>query len=203
MEPAIDAPFESVRTPVDIKATVLRLLEGLSDDEWVYWCIDDKYPVRLVLPQIRRVVSWLSDPSSASVHGVLFCRCRQVADPRHLFPDTKTDEGGNRYLRRKTFNQIWIHQFLRAGVLRALFHTFPDLIPRARAMDGYVLSRCPPRSQHLYVTERNLAVFGESTMGGRLTRNCCESLDRYGFSRPDWSAEIEDSHVIMGTLEQA
>lgn len=29
------------------RAAVLGLLEGLADDAWVYWCIDDKYPMWL------------------------------------------------------------------------------------------------------------------------------------------------------------
>ncbi len=36
------------KTPEDIKGTVLHLLADVDDEEWIYWCVDDKYPVRLV-----------------------------------------------------------------------------------------------------------------------------------------------------------
>jgi len=32
-------------TPSDIKGTVLRLLTQIDEEEWIYWCVDDKYPL--------------------------------------------------------------------------------------------------------------------------------------------------------------
>jgi len=36
------------QTPEDIKGTVLHLVADLDDEEWIYWCVDDKYPIQLV-----------------------------------------------------------------------------------------------------------------------------------------------------------
>ena len=30
-----------------IKVTVLKLIEDIPDDEWIYWCMDDRYPIRI------------------------------------------------------------------------------------------------------------------------------------------------------------
>jgi len=29
-------------SPADIKGTVLHLLANIDDEEWIYWCVDDK-----------------------------------------------------------------------------------------------------------------------------------------------------------------
>ena len=38
--------------PSDIKGTVLHLLTEIDDEEWIYWCVDDKYPIQLVTDKI-------------------------------------------------------------------------------------------------------------------------------------------------------
>jgi hypothetical protein len=62
--------------PADIPATVLQLLADVDDDEWVYWCMDDKYPIRLATEKIARLVSHAIQ--SPKMSGLLFCRCRQL-----------------------------------------------------------------------------------------------------------------------------
>ena len=36
---------ELVESPVAIRSTMQVLLNDLDDEEWVYWCIDDRYPI--------------------------------------------------------------------------------------------------------------------------------------------------------------
>ena len=45
------------RCPLDIKGTVLTLLDGLDDEEMIYWCIDDKYPIKLDIRKIKKNTS--------------------------------------------------------------------------------------------------------------------------------------------------
>ena len=40
--------------PSDIKGTVLHLLTEIDDEEWIYWCVDDKYPIQLITDKIAR-----------------------------------------------------------------------------------------------------------------------------------------------------
>src|SRR5436305_627083 len=67
---------EFVKTPSAIRATALELIAGLEDDEWVYWCVDDKYPIELALPKIREFVAAIQDLADAS--GLLFCRSKAL-----------------------------------------------------------------------------------------------------------------------------
>src|SRR5438128_8210158 len=61
-----------IESPTNIKLTVMRLLRDLDDEEWVYWCMDDRYPVRLVLDKVTRMVSHALQ--SPRMSGLLFCR---------------------------------------------------------------------------------------------------------------------------------
>src|SRR5438874_7130139 len=44
-------------SPSDIKGTVLHLLADIDDDEWIYWCVDDKYPIQLLTDKIASLIS--------------------------------------------------------------------------------------------------------------------------------------------------
>src|SRR5437667_5709302 len=45
------------RTPEALKATVLQLLAGLDDEEWIYWCVDDKYPIAFDTKKITQLIA--------------------------------------------------------------------------------------------------------------------------------------------------
>ena len=49
----------------------------------------------------------------------------------------------------------------------------------------------------LYVTAKNLAVFGESTTRGKLTANCAQSMNRYDLPAPT-SFALDNQHTVMG-----
>ena len=112
--------------PLPIKATVLTLLEDLADEEWVYWCIDDKYPMWLDLRANEDAARWIEEGQAGTdVSGVLLCRCRALLRGRFLTGEQRRDTAGNLYLERLRYDQIWLHQYLRVKVLRALFSCIP------------------------------------------------------------------------------
>src|SRR5207247_10382681 len=43
--------------PADIKLTVLHLLADIDDEEWIYWCVDHKYPIQIVTNTISTLIS--------------------------------------------------------------------------------------------------------------------------------------------------
>src|SRR5204862_210001 len=163
-------------SPSDIKGTVLHLLAEIDDEEWIYWCVDDKYPIELPTDKVASLISHAM--RSPGIDGLLFCRCRAtLSSPWFtLHPHKTKNLFGDVYLERKTWSQIWIHQILRAKVLRHLFIHLPDHIPSAKAMDD-LKDDVPKLPEHrLFVTEKNFAVFGESTRKGDITQNCYESM---------------------------
>ncbi|MEP7016192.1 MAG: hypothetical protein ABI925_12185 [Verrucomicrobiota bacterium] len=188
------------KTPAPIKATVLQLLEGLDDEEWVYWAVDDKYPIELVTNKITELIA--DALRSPDMSGLMFCRCRVTLDsPKlSLYPKKKVNPSGDVYFERKAWYQIWIHQLLRVKVLRHLFGHMPDNIPSAKQMDKLKDEVPKLAEHHLFVTEKNFAIFGESTNRGAITQNCYESIRATGIELPEWFREPNGKHVTLGKL---
>ena len=186
--------------PEDIKGTVLHLLADTDDEEWIYWCVDDKYPIELPTDKVANLISHAM--RSPGIDGLLFCRCRATLSiPRiTLHPHKIKNLFGDVYLERKTWNQIWIHQVMRAKVLRHLFKHLPDHIPSAKAMDD-LKDEVPKLPEHrLFVTEKNYAVFGESARRGMITQHCYESIVDSGIELPEWFQQPNGEYVTLGKL---
>jgi hypothetical protein len=186
--------------PSDIKGTVLHLLTEIDDEEWIYWCVDDKYPIQLITDKTARLISHAM--RSPEVDGLLFCRCRATLNSPKLtlYPGKVKNSFGDVYFERKAWFQIWIHQILRAKVLRYLFTHLPDHIPSAKAMDE-LKNDVPKLPEHrLFVTKENFAVFGESTRRGVITQNCYESMVAAGIELPEWFRHPDGEYVTLGKL---
>lgn len=195
----INAPGQ---TPEEIPAAILKLLADLDENEWIYWCADDKYPIRLVLGQIRQLTSYLDDAEDIS--GLLFCRTRVTLDQPELtlFPNERTTPFGEILLERRSWYQIWIHQFLRVKVLRYFFDQMPRRFSSAKGMDELKHEIPKPDEFRLFVTKTNFAVFGESTQRGLITRNCFDSITQTNIELPEWFRRSNGQRVTMGELPQ-
>jgi hypothetical protein len=192
---------EPRRTRAPIRSTVLDLLEEFDDEAWVYWCIDDRYPVRFAQPSVARIAEAVVHDRLPGIDGILCCRCRRMLLPEFLTGERREGPGGVMLLRRREYSQIWIHQFLRVKVLRHLFLPLPDLTGDNSALDLLKHKIALPGDHRIYVVETNLAVFGESTSGGRVTRNCAASLRAQGLGIPAGFAESDAAPVILGSLD--
>lgn len=200
-----DPAIELVRSPGPIVATMETLLRDLPDDEWVYWCIDDKWLMDIDVVAVERLHRWLAAGDDPAVSGLIFCRCRMLLDDGHVSAEGgTTTPDGEALLRRLDYFQFWIHQYVRVGVLREAFRRFPGEPTRAKQMDlwmgqepGYCEIWKVPAGEKRYVTTRNLAVFGESTDGGRILSACAANMDRLGITPPTVVERI-DADVRMG-----
>jgi len=188
------------QTSDNIRATVLELLGDLDDEEWIYWCVDDKYPLQLVTDKIELLISDVIQ--SGEMTGLLFCRCRvTLTSPKlTLYPAKMISSSGDVLLERKAWFQIWLHQLLKVKVLRYLFTKLPDEIPGAKAMDELKDTVPKLREHRLFVTEENFAIFGESTHRGAITQNCYESIAATDIELPKWFRQPNGEHIIMGKL---
>lgn len=190
---------EFIPSPSPIRDTVFTLLADLPDDEWVYWCIDDKYPVRLDTEPVRRLSRAIETGEADDCSGILFCRARRMLDPACL-TGAETAVGNQALLERRSWHQIWLHQFIRAGVLRYLFSAFPHEMESPGVMDLLKDSLEKPDRFRLFVTAENRAVFGESTFNGVITENCLESLAETGFEVPAWQGAEPAPRSLAGHL---
>ena len=176
------------------------MIADLDDDDWIYWCVDDKYPVELVLAKLDQFVE--DAIRSPSISGLLFCRCKALLrkPDETLYPEEWRSSFGDVYFERKGWHQIWIHQLLRVKVLRHLFSQMPKEIASAKLMDQ-LKDDVPKLAEHrLFVTMNNFAVFGESTHKGTINQNCYESIIKTQIKLPKWFRRPNGKYVINGKL---
>jgi hypothetical protein len=195
---------EYIQTPPDIPDTILKLIVDLDDEEWIYWCADDKYPIDLRTEKFTELFGYGSEQTD--VAGLLCCRCRITLDQPELslVPGSeRITADGDVLLERRKWYQIWIHQFLRVKVLRYLFTNMPKEIPNAKAMDDLKNDIPKPDGLRLFVTQKNYAVFGESTQRGAITENCYRSIKANGLKVPEWFRQSNGNYVTMGQLSAA
>lgn len=187
----ITSPTQMIQTPADIRSTVLQLLSGIEDDEWIYWCIDDKYPIRLNIKALENIIKYLPISRPDEVSGIAFIRCRRWLKKQYILPESIrltrrsiVQPYGLECMRRRDYSHIWIHQFLRASVIRDLFLSLPETIPQAKTLDSLKNQLTLPEQQKLFVTRFSNAVFGESTTEGKLTENLIRSIKKQGYPIP-------------------
>lgn len=184
--------IELIKTKPSIKQTVLSLIEDLDDEEWVYWCLDDKYLVDVNETAVNNCFKFVSKIQNPLVCGVMFCRCRKLLDSDNLQTDNEIISNfGDVYIKRKNYYQIWIPQFIRTKIIRNLFLEFPDRPFEAKEMDVFtgqepgLTVKDFQKHQNMYVSETNYAQFGESTSAGRVMQNCRESMTKYKITIPN------------------
>lgn len=195
-----DERREFIRTPISFQDTVRGLLADLPDEEWVYWCIDDKYPIRLDIQKIEQVMNWTLNEAPDEVSGVMFCRARQAKSGASLNGERVKAPNGDVYLRRKNYREIWLHQFTRVKVLRTVFEELKGVTEAAHSMDRAVKALELPDDHVLLVTKRNLVEFGESTTRGKMTRNCYESMSASGMQPPESFVVNHNKSIYIGRM---
>ncbi len=187
-----------------IKETVLDLLEDYDDDQMIYWCMDDKFPISSKDILSKQAIDDLVSAAPSEIGGLLLCRPLKLFMPGITARIPALDHSQIplpsefRLLRRLDYSMIWIHQFVRAGIIRRLFESFPDTKYPAKQMDALKYQISPPADQPLYVTDQSYFVFGESTTRGQMTALCAQSFDRHGLAIPEgWTSSDLDA-VIGG-----
>jgi len=186
------------QSPPDIKGTINTLLHDIDDEEMVYWCIDDKYPIKLNVRLLEKIHQYLLVDIKEDICGLLFCRCRGMLKKTNLTEKIIIDNKGQVWLERKNLKQIWIHQYLKVKVLRYLFNSFPEQINNPRTMDNTSNKVKKPSQYRLFVTYNNLSIFGESTTKGIITKNCLNNMKKYNLSIPLWASKVTSKEIIMG-----
>jgi hypothetical protein len=61
---------EFVSTLPDIRSTVESLLRGLPEREFVFWCIDDRYPIEIFEPAVLRAVRDFASGAASDIDSI-------------------------------------------------------------------------------------------------------------------------------------
>ena len=79
--------IELIKSPAPIKETMRVLLSDIADEEWVYWCMDDRYLIKL----------------KAKEAGYIYKRVLNITDPTIIavrFHRFKKFEGNDKYYKK-------------------------------------------------------------------------------------------------------
>ena len=190
---------ELIKSSSSIASTMKSLLADLDDEEWVYWCMDDRYPIELQSNEIDNIHKWVTTIDDPEISAIMFLNSLKGQKPENLYYGKFSikDSFNNSYRRRKNYTMIWMHQFMRVKVIRCLFNNFPEDLNSAKEMDYIMFKLSLPENQKLYVLNNNLGIFGESTSRGKLTKNCYESLLKNQISLPE-NFEVSNKTIITG-----
>jgi len=163
-----------IKTAPGFHDTVLTLLEGLRGDDWVYFCIDDKFPTWVNVPLMSgvfdRVRSGAANPPQ--VAGLAFTRARAAVSWPNISLEERVGFGVRAYHRRSMTN-FWFHRLVRVQVLLDFFTKLPP-VSSAKEMDFYSRQF---KYDAVFLTTRSHALsLSESTSRGRVTASALKSL---------------------------
>ena len=115
----------TVRTAPDIKRTMKRLLQGVPNDEFVYWCTDDRYADKIFDLNIIKKIYSIVESRKFEFDSMRFMKIPRKAAHKGLPGNMPCDVkiGGREFYiyRGNLAWGFWHHQFIKAGVLKRIF----------------------------------------------------------------------------------
>jgi hypothetical protein len=182
-----------------VKKTVKNLLKGIPNDEWVYWAMDDKYPVDIKSTGFNRYKEWLIN-SDTNINGLSICRTRKILTGEALTGEWISGPEGERLYVRSDYSQIWLHQFIRAGSLKRFIDDLPQVSESTKELDTAKYDVEFEEGELFVVTEKNHISFGESTTRGKVTKNCYDSIIKENLSIPS-NLKVCNERIRIGSTK--
>ena len=177
--------YNSLKAGTKFKETFDSLTQDLDDNEWVYWCIDDKYPIKLDEEKVNQVVNFVDSINDPKIINVCFHFVREIE--RSANSIQREGSGmelrfeGLRFIEHKSFINNWLHQFFRVRALREFWGNLKEPHQyKAKAMDKDV----KPLSGTSLTLDHNICVYGESTHERFATENCRVSCGKFNIAVP-------------------
>ena len=189
------------RVAPEIAATVLRLLQDIEDEEWVYWCSDDKYPIHFIVEKVTELLQYVL--TTPEISGLLFCRAPYSSGstrPGVAFASTRYP--GRRYPARaqRMVSNLDPSVPQSKGASFA-FSQLPLKIPSAKALDGLkdqIRSRTNITCLSPSKTLRSLAKApSEESLPG-----IASSIRQTDIELPEWFQRSNGEWVTMGRLPE-
>lgn len=189
-----------------IRQTVLNLLEDLPDEEWIYWCIDDRYLMRIQEKEMNDIYDFVINNTDSSLLAVLFSRNRKSSyfkGDKHIKKDIQYLTSQKQVLKETIYSDgkflpdLFGHQFIKVKALRRIFESFPDRPFLGKEMDSFAHGKLIGEKQ--LIVENNLVIWGESTSRGQITENCVASFKKWKMELPS-GFTISNIYAVTGEL---
>jgi hypothetical protein len=166
-----------------IRESMRALLGGVNDDEWVYWCIDDRYPTWLDRDYLRAVIDALPHLPE-DVEEVKLLKWKEILTARVF-------EIGGQPFNVQADGQYWgywHHRPVRARVLRRILLS-EELAEGCSINDIQTLLLTSAERRvtgRALVPSRNIIKLAEPLVDRQLTRNGVDDLIRFGCEMPPY-----------------
>lgn len=190
---------ELVKSPSGIVDTVFTLIDDLKDEEIVFWCMDDRFPISLQVDELEKLHQVITNDEIKNLSAMLFTSSPYCWSSNNIWWSKYKlkNKNGQTYFRRKWYRMIWNHQYMRVDFIKDWFSHFPRVMKQAKIMDEILFKMDLPDKFHLYLTKENYGIYGESTSRGMIARNTINSLNKYGISLPE-DFEICEMSKVQG-----
>jgi hypothetical protein len=187
---------ELLKSPKPISETMRVLLQDIDDEDFVFWAIDDRYPVKVQEGVLQMTYEWLlANPDV--VDAVRFTTSRiSVAD------DSITYTIANQQFNRQVdgiAHGFYPHHFIRAKYLKQYFLE-PNLPENysIRTFHKYLISL--PITSRIATSSKSLIQFAEPSFLNKITINAIADLKAANLPIPDM--EIFKAIIIYGDKQK-
>ena len=190
-----------IKTPIPFKETIFELTKNIDDEEWIYWCSSDSYPMELDIKKYENVIRNLDEIGK-------YCSVVFLGPWKHrrriLNMETYNFEvDGIKYYSTNCLENceninLWIHQFMKCKVLKKLFQCFKE--PRIpKDLDRQLYRKTFSfydyiRKEQFCITDNSYGIFGENTSRGKICKNAYLQMIKLGMIIPDF--EVMDDELI-------
>ena len=162
----------------EIRKTMEVLIKDLSDEEWVYWCIDDRYPIDIRDPEYLSDLIEYLDSNELDLNGIkLFHWREEIIKNKHR----KILDRDYHLQSPYSIWGFWQHHFCKTKVLKSIFFS-PKLPNPYRIRDinetFHLKKLYIPVMEKTLVPDDNNILFREPCFQGKLTANGLDDLKR-------------------------
>ena len=183
---------ELIQCDSPIRPTMKALLNGIEDDEWVYWCIDDRYPKQIFnsnkLTQLHDFLQ--TSGQSAEFDAVKLYRWKEK------LKDTEKYILLDKTYKVQVDKHEWgyyHHQFCKSKYLKEIFlsESLSENY-RLQQINPFPLSKNSLQDIRALVPDEDDVKFGEPCVAGKITPEGEEYLLKYSCEIPCYEKTKKD-----------
>jgi hypothetical protein len=180
-----------VGTPSSIRGTMSVLLDGLDDEAWIYWCIDDRYPVKIDQVRMQMVLEFIASGGAEHLNAIKLIHWKETADSDR--DDISIGDRTFQFQLPHLAWGFWHHHFLKAKVLKEVFLASAQqgIADTPLALNAHI-HKLPFGSvveNRVFPVGDPIIEFGETLVQGALLANAYEALVRYDCPVPDYKRD--------------
>jgi len=189
-----------IKTGIEFKKTMLKLLSDVDDEEFVYWCSSDTYIEQIDSEKFYLIKKLIEEGKFNQYDVISLFRNKKLKNKESFLVENIEFINCNPWT-KPDFN-IWQHQFMKGKILKAIWNSF-DEPNNAKELD-YQLCNKNHRiyKNKTFINCKNIYLknailkLGENTSRGMVTINSINSFDKLGIDKKLIKMKISNNSLI-------